>query len=192
MSSLDSARETQLRNIELKTGRTLEELRHVISDSGLEKHGQIRTMLMEKFGLGYGDANALVFFALESDGQSSATSQGMSVDELVAEIYSGQKSVLRPIHDKVMDEVNRLGEFEIAPKKGYLSLRKKRQFLMIGPGSRGRLEIGLNIKGVEGDERFTAQLAGGMCQFKVFLTDLNDVDDDLIRWIKLAYDQALL
>jgi hypothetical protein len=184
MSSLDSARETQLKNIELKTGRTLEELRMVIKESGLQKHGQIRSMLIEKLGLGYGDANSLVFFALGTDGQSRASEQGLTTQSLVNEIYSGAKSELRPIHDLVMEEIRQFCEFEIAPKKGYLSLRRKRQFAMVGPGTRGRFEIGINIKGKEGDERFLTQPAGGMCQIKVYLTSLDDVDQDLKTWIK--------
>lgn len=190
MSSLDSARTTQLKNIESKTGRTLDDLRALITDSGLKKHGEIRSMLMEKLKLGYGDANSLVFFALETDGQSRAVAQGLTVQELVDEIYSGVKSELRPLHDKVMEEIHQFGDFEIAPKKGYFSLRRSRQFAMIGPGTRGRLEIGLNIKGIDGDERFQIQPAGGMCQFKVYLTRLDEVDEKLISWIKLAFDQA--
>ncbi len=190
MSSVDAARATQLKNIEKKTGKRLAELREIIGKSGIQKHGEIRSMLMEKFGLGYGDANALVFFAKESEGQSRAEGQGLSIDQLVDEIYAGSKTALRPIHDNVMNEIREFGVFEIAPKKGYLSLRRKRQFAMIGPGTKGRLEIGLNIKGSEGDERFIAQPPGGMCQFKVYLTNQNDVDRDLLKWVRLAYDQS--
>jgi len=31
---------------------------------------------------------------------------------------------------------------------------------------------------------------GGMCQYKVFLTDLVEVDAELSAWIKQAYDNA--
>ena len=148
MSVLDEARATQLKNIESKTGRTLAELRALIGESGLTKHGEIRTLLMEKFGLGYGDANSLVHFALESDGQTAAEARGASPEDVVGEIYAGGKALLRPIHDQVMAEIGQLGPFEIAPKKGYISLRRKRQFAMIGPGTKSRVEVGLNMKGI--------------------------------------------
>src|SRR3990170_3078936 len=55
MSSLDNARETQLKNIVTKTGKTLVELREMIQKSGLTKHSEVRQMLIDTFSLGYGD-----------------------------------------------------------------------------------------------------------------------------------------
>jgi hypothetical protein len=66
-SIIEKARGTQLRNIESKTGTTMAELRRVIRASGLARHGEIRDMLKERFGLGHGDANAAVHFALASE-----------------------------------------------------------------------------------------------------------------------------
>jgi hypothetical protein len=190
MSTLDAARTTQLKNIETKTGKSMDELRTLILESGLTKHSQIRTMLMEKFGLGYGDANGLVHYAMQTDGQTAAEAQGASIEDVVGEIYSGSKSTLRPIHDKVMSEIDTFGEFEIVPKKGYISLRRKKQFAMVGPGTKGRLEIGLNMKGVEATERLLQLPPGGMCQYKVFCTSPADVDAELVGWIRQAYDSS--
>lgn len=187
MSTLDQARETQLRNIESKTGKSLAELRVVIQKSGLTKHGEIRDFLREEFQLGYGDANSLVHFALQSDAQSAAVASGASTEEVVAEIYSGRKESLRPIHDTVMNEINKLGDFDIVPKKGYISLRRKKQFAMVGPASKGRVEIGLNMKGVSPTGRLEQLAPGGMCQYKVFLSDPAEVDDELIAWVKIAF-----
>jgi hypothetical protein len=189
MSSLDQARDTQLKNIQAKTGKTLAQLRQHIERSGLTKHGEIRAMLMRDFGLGHGDANSLVHFAKQSDGQSAAA-KGASDDQVLDEIYAGAKAGLRPIHEKILAAVAKLGDFEIAPKKGYVSLRRKKQFAMVGPGSKGRLELGLNMKGVPATERLLAQPAGGMCQYKVFLTDPAEVDAGLLGWLRQAYDSA--
>jgi hypothetical protein len=147
-------------------------------------------MLMEDFGLGHGDANSLTHYALASDGQSAAAAKGASAADVVAEIYTGAKAPLRPVHDRVMAAIEALGPFEIAPKKGYLSLRRKKQFAMVGPGTKGRLEIGLNVKGLAGGERLLAQPPGGMCQYKVFLTNPAEVDKTLIGWIRQAYEGA--
>ena len=190
MSSLDDARATQLKNIENKTGMTLDQMRTLITQSGLSKHGEIRSMLMNELKLGYGDANTLVHLALSSDGQSAAEASGASLDDLINEIYSGKNESLRPIHDRVMAQIHSLGEFEIAPKKGYLSLRRKKQFTMVGPASKGRVEVGLNMKGVAATDRLQEQPPGGMCQYKVFLTSSDEADSELLAWIQQAYDSA--
>jgi len=190
MSTLDKARETQLRNIEAKTGKSLAELRVIISQSGLQKHGEIRQMLMDQFGLGFGDASMLVHFALMSDGQSSAQAKAASTEEVLDEIYAGSKAELRPIHERLMEIIDGFGGYEVVPKKGYVSLRRKRQFAMVGPGTKGRLEVGLNMKGLETTDRLIAMPAGGMCQYKVYLTAVEEVDRELADWIRTAYESA--
>jgi len=190
VSSLDQARATQLRNIETKTGRTLEQLRALIKGSGLAKHGELRSWAMEQLGLGYGDANALVHLALASDGQSAAEAGGLGIDEVLAGIYSDKKAALRPVHDALMGEIERFGDFEIAPKKGYVSLRRKKQFAMIGPGSATRVDLGLNMKDVAPTARLLAEKPGGMCQYKVKLGSPAEVDAELVAWIRRAYDSA--
>ena len=63
MADPQAALATQLRNIETKTGQTVAQLRAVIVQSGLVKHGEVRAMLIERYGLGYGDANTLAHAA---------------------------------------------------------------------------------------------------------------------------------
>lgn len=190
MNTLDKARQTQLENIQAKTGKSLEELRSIIAQSGLTKHGEQRQMLMERFGLGYGDATMLVHFAQQSDGQSAAEAAGLSLEGVLQEIYSGSKAVLRPVHDAVMASIISLEPFEVVPKKGYVSLRRKRQFVMLGPGTKGRLELGLNMKGVEAGGRLEALPPGGMCQYRVFLTKTEEVNEELLGWIRMAFESA--
>jgi hypothetical protein len=190
MSSVDKAYETQMRNIQNKTGKSLDELTALVKNSGLTKHGEIREMLKRDLGLGHGDANTLTHYVLQSDGERLAKASGATTTDVLDEIYSGPKAELRPIHDRLMDAIVQFGEFEIAPKKGYVSLRRKRQFAMIGPATKSRLEVGLNMKGVEGGERLIVQPPGGMCQYKVNVTDPSQVDGELIGWIKQAYDSS--
>ncbi len=190
MSVLDEARATQLRNIEAKTGKPLAELRALIAESGLTRHSEIRAWLIERLGLGYGDANSLVHFALASDGQTAAEARGATPEDVAGEIYAGSKAALRPIHDRVMAEIEQLGPFEVVPKKGYISLRRKRQFAMLGPGTKARVEVGLNMKGVEATARLAQLPPGGMCQYKVMLASPAEVDAELLGWIRQAYDAA--
>jgi hypothetical protein len=89
-----------------------------------------------------------------------------------------------------MAAIDGFGPFEVAPKKGYVSLRRKKQFATIGPATNTRVEVGLNMKGVEPTERLLAIPPGGMCQYKVKLTDAHEVDGELLAWIRRAYDGA--
>ncbi|NUM46157.1 MAG: DUF4287 domain-containing protein, partial [Anaerolineales bacterium] len=170
MSTVDQAIQTQIQNIQKKTGKTLDELTALIKNSGLTKHGEIRDMLKQTLGLGHGDANTLTHIALQSDGASAAQAKGLTGDAVLDEIYADKKAPLRPIHEKLMEAINQFGEFEIAPKKGYVSLRRKKQFAMIGPGSSTRVDVGINIKSLEPHERLLEQPAGSMCNYKVKVT----------------------
>lgn len=188
MSSLDKAMQTQLDNIQKKTGKSLAELADFIKKSGLIKHGEIRDYLKRELGLGHGDANALVHAVLQSDGQRAA--EGKSGDQVLDEIYSGAKAHMRPIHEKLMNEINKIGEFEVAPKKGYISLRRKKQFVMIGPKTNTRFEVGINAKDLTKNVRLWEQPKGSMCNYIVNVTDAKEVDSELISWIKSAYEGA--
>jgi len=78
----------------------------------------------------------------QKSGCSAAEAGGKSLADVAAEIYAGPKAALRPIHDALMAGLKPFGEFEIAPKKGYVSLRRKKQFAMIGPGTNTPVEEG--------------------------------------------------
>jgi hypothetical protein len=181
MSTLDKAVATQLANIQKKTGKSLDELTALVRGSGLEKHGEIVAMLKKDLGLGHGDANAIAHQA-----KAAPVAPAGGDDP----IYIGAKASLKPIHVKLMAAITKFGEFEIAPKKGYVSLRRKKQFAMIGPATNTQVEVGLNMKGVGGGERLKAQPPGGMCQYKVRVNAVGEVDAELIGWIKTAYDAA--
>jgi hypothetical protein len=190
MSSVDKAYETQIKNIQTKTGKSIAELAAIIHSSGLTKHGQIRQMLMDTLGLGYGDASSLIHYVNQSDGERAAKAAGLSSDEVLDGIYTGPKAALRPIHEALMAHIHTFGEFEVAPKKGYVSLRRKRQFAMLGPATNTRFELGLNMKGVPATERLLEQPTGSMCQFKVRLASADEVDAEVLDWLKTAYDAS--
>ena len=89
-----------------------------------------------------------------------------------------------------MKQINKFGEFEIVPKMGYVSLRRKKQFAMIGPKTNTRFEVGINAKEMKKNPRLVEQPKGSMCNYIVALTDASEVDAELIGWIKLAYEGA--
>lgn len=189
MASPEQALATQLKNIEAKTGQDLATLRVAIAECGRQKHGEIRSWLMETFGLGYGDANTLAHVAREEGGSSAAPSGDGAADPLDG-IYTGKKAHLRAVHDAVLAAIQPWGEFEVAPKKAYVSLRRKKQFAMLGPKNAERAELGINLKEEVEGGRFVVQKPGGMCQYTVALASAGDVDDELLAVLRRAFDAA--
>ncbi len=132
----------------------------------------------------------LSHYALQSDGTRQAVSQELTSAEVLDQIYSGKKAALRPIHERLMAEIQKFGAFEVLPKKGYLSLRRKKQFAMLGPGSNTRLELGLNVKDLPAAERLILQPKGSMCDYIVRLSELEQVDEEVVGWAHLAFERA--
>jgi hypothetical protein len=62
---------------------------------------------------------------------------------------------------------------------------------MIGPATNSQVEVGLNMKGVKATSRLVEQKPGGMCQYKVRLGSPSEVDQELLGWIRRAYDGSI-
>lgn len=184
MADPQSAAATQLRNVEAKTGKTFAQLCKLIQDSGLEKVGEQRKMLMEQLGLGYGDANMLALRAKEA-----ASAAPAEADPLDA-IYSGPKAALRPLHDRLSAAIDKIGAHEKAPKKSNVSFRRKKQFALIGPATKDLVELGLNAKDLPASPRLKVMPPGGMCQYTVRLANAAEIDAELLGWIRAAYAAA--
>jgi Domain of unknown function (DUF5655)/Domain of unknown function (DUF4287) len=182
----------QLRNIQSRTGKTIGELHGLLDGTGLAKHGEKRTWLIDTLGLGYGDANAVVgaqgkdLSALTGDLVAPAAPAGDPLDS----IYTGAKAHLRSVHDAVIAAVDALGDYEQAPKKAYVSLRRSKQFAMVGPATKDLVEIGLNAKSLPDSPRLKAMPTGSMCPYTLRIGAATDVDAELKRWLKAAYDAA--
>jgi len=183
MSSIDQQIANQLANIEKATGRSLDEWTAIIQRSGLEKHGQLVAMLKDEYGLGHGNANLLVVKARES-----AEVGPQAGDNLVDSHYAGKNAPLRPLYDTVVARVRHFGDdVELAPKRTYVSLRRRKQFGLVGPAA-GQLEVGVNLPGKEPTDRLRP--ASGMATHRVRLGDEAGIDDELIGWLREAYERA--
>ena len=196
MADPQAATITQLKNIQARTGKTIAQLHAAVAASGAAKHGEKRSWLMEQFKLGYGDANAVALFIGKPLPDLGAGAPAAPAPAPAAEgdpldaIYSGAKAPLRPLHEAVMAAVHSLGDFEEAPKKSYISLRRKKQFAMVGPATKDAVEIGLNAKDLPPHARLKVQPPGSMCQATTRIGSAAEVDAALKGWLKQAYDAA--
>jgi len=187
-SSPEEMAKSMIANMKEKTGKTLEQWLAIAKKTGAEKHGQIVKALKGDHGLTHGYANLVAHKLLKSDA-GSKTSEGT---DLVATQYAGPKADLKPIYDAVIKVVKALGkDVEIAPKKTYVSLRRKKQFALVQPSTKTRVDLGINLK----DEPATGRLekAGSfnaMVSHRVRLENVGDVDKDVKAWLKKAWSEA--
>ncbi len=184
---------TQLKNIQVKTGKTIAQMHAAVAASGASKHAEKRSWLMAQYKLGHGDANTVMHFIdkpLPDLGSSAPAATPSAAGDPLDAIYTGAKAGLRPLHDAVIAAIEALGEFEQAPKKSYVSLRRKKQFAMVGPATKDSIEIGFNAKDLPAHARLKVQPPGGMCQATTRITSAAEVDAALKGWLKRAYDAA--
>ena len=186
MSAVDQALETQLSNIEAKTGKSRAALSKEILGQGLAKHGEMVKWVKESWGLGHGDANTLVHVARKAAEGGGEETGGDPLDA----IYAGPKADQRAIHEALMKQIEAFGPFEIAPKKGYVSLRRAKQFAMLGPKTNTRFELGVNLKDEAEHPLLKTVKPGGMCQYIISLHSADEIDDSVIEIVRRAYEAA--
>jgi hypothetical protein len=185
MATPEEQLQSMLRNLEEKTGKALKHWLAVVKKSGLDKHGAIVKMLKSDHGMTHGYANLVAHEAL-----SSAASGGAE-DDLVEAQYTGKEG-LRPIWDRIAAKVEGFGgDVELAPKKAYVSLRRAKQFGLVQPSTKTRVDVGINLKGVDPTGRLEASGSfNAMVSHRVRLESVAEVDDELIGWLRDAYDAA--
>jgi hypothetical protein len=109
----------QIRNIESEYGKPIGAWIELVNAGGLAKHAHI----------------ALLARAAEQPAPANAV-QALDV------LYAGKKAALRPVHDALIAAINAFGiGIEQIEKKGYISLRRAKQFAMIQPSTADRIDV---------------------------------------------------
>jgi predicted transport protein len=179
---MDKALQTMINNMPEKTGKSLEEWIKILKTKNFVKHGEAVKFLKSEYSVTHGFANTIV--TLSKDNQETP-------DDLVTKQYKGKED-LKPIYEKLVAEILKFGnDITITPKKTSVSMIRKRQFALIKPATKTRIDLGLKIK----DKSITERLEnsgpfGTMCTHRVQLSSVSDVDSELIDWLKEAYEKA--
>lgn len=180
---MDKALQTMIDNIPEKTGKSLEEWLKILKGKSFSKHSEAVKYLKTEHHVTHGFANTIVALSKE---------ESSSEDDLVLAQYKG-KDALFPIYDKLIAYVKTLGEdVKITPKKGSVSIIRKRQFVLIKPATKTRIDLGFKLK----DKPITERLEnsgpfGTMCTHRVQISELNHIDTELKEWIKEAYELSI-
>jgi len=178
---MEKALQTMIDNMPEKTGKSLTEWKSILKAKSFAKHGEAVKYLKTEHGVTHGFANTIV----------SLSKEEQAPQDLVANQYKG-KEQLFPIYERLVKAVEAFGaDVVITPKKTEVSLDRKKKFAVIKPATKTRIDLGLKLK----DKSATVRLEnsgpfGTMCTHRVRLTSVEEVDKELIDWLKEAYSKA--
>lgn len=187
--SADDQTAAMVASLPEKTGKSLEQWLKLVKTCGAEKHGQIVKWLKSEHGVTHGYANLIAHHHVNAD-QLAAQATG-DTDTLVDAQYA-KKPEMRPIYEALREEISKFGkDVEFAPKKTYVSLRRSKQFALIQPSTKTRVDVGLKFADRAADGRLESSGSwNAMVTHRVRLGAANEVDAELIAWLREAYEQA--
>jgi hypothetical protein len=180
---MDKTLKTMIDNMPEKTGKSLEEWIKILKGKSFEKHSEAVNFLKTEYQVTHGFANTIVILSKE---------ENTPIEDLVADQYKG-KEALFPLYEQLISYVKTLGpDVTITPKKGSVSIIRKRQFLLIKPAAKTRIDLGFKLK----DKAITDRLEnsgpfGTMCTHRVRISSVDEMDSELKSWIKEAYDRSV-
>ena len=180
---MDKALQTMINNMPEKTGKKLDDWIRILNKENFEKHTLAVKFLKTEHGITHGYANTIVALSREKSEPSQ---------DLVSSQYDGKAS-LKPIYEKLISTVEGFGnDVVITPKKGSVSLIRKRQFAVIKPATKTRIDLGLKLKdiGVQGRLESSGPF-GTMCTHRIQLQHISDIDEEVIKWLSTAYEKSV-
>lgn len=185
---IEQAVQNMIKNLKEKTGKSLDEWVRIAQSSGEGKVRARINYLKAEHGLTHGYANLIALTAKDREAQAAGTVPEDPVDAL----FSGPKAGLRPIYDRILAAARGFGEDMVeSPKRTYVSLRRSKQFAIVQPSTRTRVDVGLVLKGVEPSGRLEpAGSWNSMCTHRVRVESAEEVDDALCTYLREAYDAA--
>lgn len=180
---MDKALQTMIDNMPEKTGKSLEEWKIILKGKALGKHSEGVKFLKSEHGVTHGFANTIVSLSKEENNDS---------EDLVTAQYKGKETLI-PIYEKIIEYINSLGsDISIIPKKGSVSVIRKRQFILIKPATKTRIDLGFKLKDNPTTDRLEKSGPfGTMCTHRVCLSEQSEIDTELKNWISEAYEKSV-
>ena len=180
---MDKALQTMIDNMPEKTGKSLDQWKTLLKSKSFAKHMEAVNFLKKEHSVTHGFANTIVTLSKEdkSDAQDLVTAQ-----------YKGKEALI-PIYELLIKLTSSFGDdVTITPKKTSVSIIRKKQFALIKPATKTRIDLGLKLKDVPTTERLeTSGPFGSMCTHRVRLESTAAVDDQLAKWLQEAYNKAI-
>jgi hypothetical protein len=179
MPTVEEGLRSQLRNIEKAYGRTIDELVAIVDESRLVKHTEVVAMLKERYGMAHAAAHRVSLVA-----RNRATPPSPAG---AASLAPG----LKDVYMRLLERITSLGDdIEQAPKKGYVSLRRRKQFAMLQPGAQW-VNVGLILPRHPATGRLEpAGKWNALFTHRVRVAATSEIDKELESWLRDAYVAA--
>lgn len=179
---MDKALQTMIQNMPEKTGKSLDAWKKLLAEHSFEKHSEAVNFLKKEHGVTHGFANTIVSLSKTDD---------QSPSDLVSNQFQGKENLI-PIYKELITVVKGFGnDVIITPKKTTVSIIRKKQFALIKPATKTRIDLGLKLKDKPTSTRLeNSGPFGSMCTHRVRLSSRDDVDTQLKEWLKEAYSKA--
>jgi len=181
--------------LKAKTGRSLDEWLVLVKKSGPKTEVERRDWLKSKHGLG---TNSAWWLAERAEGKGTEDSDPKSYLKAAAmyveEMYTGGKAGLRPLHDALIKFGKGLGQdVKICPCQTIVPFYRQHVFAQIKPSTRTRIDFGLCLTKYKGKPPKRVIDTGGLAKkdritHKIEITSLKDIDAEVRKWLKIAYD----
>lgn len=180
---MDRALQTMIDNMPEKTGRSLDEWKAILKKKAFAKHSEGVQFLKTEYQVTHGFANTIVTLSKE---------ENSTPDNLVEVQYKGKENLI-PIYKKLIAYVKSMGsDVTITPKKTSVSIIRKRQFVLIKPATKTRIDLGFKLKGKPTTDRLeNSGPFGTMCTHRVRLSEESEIDEELKSWIAEAYEKSI-
>ncbi len=176
-----------LDNIQTKTGKTPADFKAMAAEKGFAKTAEIMAWLKSDFELGHGHAMAIVHLIVH-DEQIKA-----SPDDKIGKLFAGNKTKWRKSYDAIEEAIKGFGpDASASPGQTYINLlRNGKKFAIVQPSTAERLDVGIKLKGITPEGRFEEAGAwNAMVTHRVRIADPIQIDQELFKWFKKAYDAA--
>ena len=179
---MDKALQTMINNMPEKTGKSLAEWKLILKEKAFTKHSEGVNFLKKEHNVTHGFANTIVTLSKEEDNSPA---------DLVDNQYKGKENLL-PIYKELLAVVKSFGnDVIVTPKKTSVSIIRKKQFALIKPATKTRIDLGLKLKDKPTTDRLeNSGPFGTMCTHRVKLQEVNEINNELIEWLKESYQKA--
>jgi predicted transport protein len=180
-------------NLPAKTGRDFESWvaltrEQAIAGQGMSKNGEVLNWLKREHGLGHSTAFIIATEALKPADYVEPTDE-----QLVDTQYAGPKAALRPIYEQVLAHVRTLGDdIRIETRQSYVAFARAKQFALVQPSTKTRVDLGLVLPNVEPSGRLVASsnFGSGSINRRVALATAVEVDGEIEGWLWQAYEHG--